>query len=72
MPYVTGKRFWSKWQAFRRDIKKNHRRPRIVISIAGATLSELAESKDAFDLGGNVQLLSFLRSAQGLGDDTLI
>jgi hypothetical protein len=62
-PYVTGKRFRSKWQAFRRGIKKNTtkavRRPRIVISIPGATLSEWAESKDAFDLGGDVQLLTF-------------
>jgi hypothetical protein len=54
--------------------KKNttNQTPRIVISIPGATLSELAESNDAFDLGGNLQLLGFLRSAQGSGDDTLV
>jgi hypothetical protein len=55
--------------------KKHHKgnqTPRIVISIPAATLSELAESNDAFNLGGNLQLLSFLRSAQGSGDDTLV
>jgi hypothetical protein len=58
-----------------RHQKKHHKgnqTPRIVISIPGATLSELAESNDAFDLGGNLQLLGFLRSAQGSGDDTLV
>jgi hypothetical protein len=42
----------------KKNTTKAVRRRRIVISIPGATLSELAESKDAFDLGGNVPLLS--------------
>jgi hypothetical protein len=41
----------------KKNTTKAVRRRRIVISIPGATLSELAESKDAFDLGG-VPLLS--------------